>query len=71
MLISSSVWFQLDIENNSGQKVWQEMEFVLGKGLLKLFLNIIIFGLFLYPYKREMIMHIISKLHLFGFGRCL
>lgn len=26
---------QLDIENNSAQKVWQEVEFVFGKGLLK------------------------------------
>lgn len=31
---NGSVVFQLDIENNSGQKVWQEVEFVFGKYML-------------------------------------
>lgn len=35
VLILISVRFQLDIENNSAQKVWQSMEFVLGKGLFE------------------------------------
>lgn len=33
------ILLQLDIENNSAQKVWQEVEFVFGKRLLRINLS--------------------------------
>lgn len=30
--------FQLDIENNVGQKAWQELEFVFGKLLIRIYI---------------------------------
>ena len=40
LYVIPGIWFlQLDIENSSSQKVWQEVEFVFGKHILVNFVS--------------------------------